>query len=107
MTPRAAALARRVGWRLEFPFPDETSRANIWSRLVPDEAPTDGTIDPARLAGRHVISGGLIRTAVFRACYRAAASGQALSHQLLDEAAAEQSGVGMKRRVAPMLVAEC
>ena len=101
------ALARRVGWRLEFPFPDEAARGDIWARLVPSEAPTDGSIDPARLASRHAISGGLIRTAVFRACYRAAATGQVLSHWLLDDAAAEQSGVGVERRVAPMLVAEC
>jgi len=101
------ALARRVGWRLELPFPDEQARAAIWARLLPPQAPTDGSIDPTRLAARHPISGGLIRTALFRACYRAASTDQPLSHRLLDEAAAEQSGVGVERRMMPMTVADC
>ena len=101
------ALARRVGWRLDFPFPDEDARAAIWARLIPSGAPTDGSIDPGRLAARHAIPGGLIRTAVYRACYRAAASGGVLDHRLLDEAAAEQSGVGTPRRLSHLLVADC
>jgi SpoVK/Ycf46/Vps4 family AAA+-type ATPase len=101
------ALARRVSWRLDFPFPDEDARAAIWQRLIPSGAPTDGSVDPSRLAARHPIPGGLIRTAVYRACYRAAASGGVLSHQLLDDAAAEQSGVVTSRRVSHLLVADC
>lgn len=101
------ALARRVGWRLEFPFPDEETRAAIWTRLVPAGAPTDGSINADRLAARHPIPGGLIRTAVFRACYRAAANEGVLTHQLLDDAATEQSGVGTQRRTSPQLVPEC
>jgi SpoVK/Ycf46/Vps4 family AAA+-type ATPase len=101
------ALARRVGWRLEFPFPDEDARAAIWRRLIPADAPTDGSIDPARLAARHAIPGGLIRTAMFRACYRAAATDDVLTHEALDAAAAEQSGAGQERRVAHLLVADC
>ncbi len=88
------ALARRVAWRLEIPLPDERARAAIWARLLPPQAPTQGVIDFARLAARHPISGGLIRTAVFRACYRAANRDQPLTTRLLDDAAAEQSGVG-------------
>ena len=87
------ALARRVAWRVEIPMPDQRARAEIWARLLPPGAPTDHSIDPERLAARHPISGGLIRTAVFRACYRAASSDRPLSQHLLDEAAAEQSGV--------------
>jgi SpoVK/Ycf46/Vps4 family AAA+-type ATPase len=87
------ALARRVAWRIEVPMPDETARAAIWERLIPTRAPTDGRIDFARLAARHPLSGGLIRTAVFRACYRAAHRDQPLTQRLLDEAAGEQSGV--------------
>jgi len=87
------ALARRVAWRLEIPMPDERARAAIWERLIPPQAPTEGRIDFARLAARHPLSGGLIRTAVFRACYRAAHREEPLSQRLLDEAAGEQSGV--------------
>jgi SpoVK/Ycf46/Vps4 family AAA+-type ATPase len=87
------ALARRVAWRLEIPMPDERARAAIWERLIPPQAPTEGRIDFTRLAARHPLSGGLIRTAVFRACYRAAHREEPLSQRLLDEAAGEQSGV--------------
>ena len=96
------ALARRVGWRLEIPLPDQRARAAIWARLLPPRAPTDGSVDTGRLAARHPLSGGLIRTAVFRACYRAASLDQPLSHRLLDEAAAEQSGVNAE---GPALIA--
>jgi SpoVK/Ycf46/Vps4 family AAA+-type ATPase len=101
------ALARRVGWRLEIPLPDQRARAAIWARLLPPQAPTDGSIDTARLAARHPISGGLIRTAMFRACYRAASTDQPLSHRLLDEAAAEQSGVKAEGPLLHVLAGEC
>jgi SpoVK/Ycf46/Vps4 family AAA+-type ATPase len=101
------ALERRVGWRLEIPLPDERARAAIWERLLPPGAPTDGSIDPNRLATRHPISGGLIRTAVFRACYRAASTDEPLSHRLLDEAAAEQSGVKAEGPMLHMIAGDC
>jgi hypothetical protein len=98
------ALERRVGWRIEIPPPDERARAAIWARLLPPGAPTDGSVDVDRLAARHPIAGGLFRTAVFRACYRAAAAGGAITHNLLDEAAAEQSGVEAEPRFRPRVV---
>ncbi len=103
------ALARRVGWQLELPLPDERARAAIWARLLPPEAPTDASVDPARLAARHPLSGGQIRTAVFRACYRAASTDQPLSHRLLDAAAAEQSGEGPEtpRLMSGLVLADC
>lgn len=93
------ALARRVGWRIEVPMPDATARAAIWDRLLPPKVPREAPIDVERLAARHPISGGLIRTAVFRACYRAAHRNKPLSQHLLDEAASEQSGVASEVEV--------
>ena len=101
------ALERRVGWRLELPLPDQRARAAIWARLLPPGAPTDGSIDTTRLAARHPISGGLIRAAVFRACYSAASSDQPLSHRLLDHAAAAQSGVKAEGPLLQVFAREC
>ena len=95
------ALDRRISWRLEFPFPDEDAREAIWRGLLPETVPTDGQIRFDRLAARHPLSGGRIRNAVFRACFRAATAGAPLSEDLLDEAAGEEADAS----VLPALVA--
>jgi SpoVK/Ycf46/Vps4 family AAA+-type ATPase len=95
------ALARRLTYRLAFPFPEAEQRAAIWRSLVPSTAPTEGPIDFAALAA-HALSGGHIRNAVFKAAFRAASAGVPLSTALLDEAAREEregaDGVAGTRR---------
>ena len=66
------AIARRMSIQLNFPFPDVPTRAEMWHRLLPREAPVDRAIDFAALAQRFELSGGFIRNIVLRAAYSAA-----------------------------------
>ena len=85
------ALARRVLVRVRFPEPDRHSRAEIWRRLLPEQAPLSEDIDVDRLAERFELSGGFIKNAVLGAVawvvYEQAAK---LTHQHLERAAQEQ-----------------
>lgn len=81
------AVARRMSARVTFPFPDVPTRAELWRRMIPREAPTDGTIDFQALAQRYEISGGFIRNIVLRAAYAAAREGTALGMAHLEQAA--------------------
>ncbi|WP_299088202.1 ATP-binding protein [uncultured Microbacterium sp.] len=67
------AFVRRLGFIVQFPFPDAEHRARIWARVFPDRTPTEG-LDPRTLASL-TISGGSIRNIAVAAAFRAAASG--------------------------------
>jgi SpoVK/Ycf46/Vps4 family AAA+-type ATPase len=68
-----AAFRRRLTLRLNFPFPDEGSREQLWRVHLPSELPIEGELDLAKLAQRHQLSGGYIRNIVLRAAFLAAA----------------------------------
>ncbi len=68
------AFLRRLRFVINFPFPDEAARAEIWRRMFPRQAPLDG-IDPAVLA-RLQVSGGSIRAIALSAAFAAADDGQ-------------------------------
>jgi SpoVK/Ycf46/Vps4 family AAA+-type ATPase len=65
------ALARRITFHLDFPFPDAAARERIWSRLLDGNAPLANDIDCAALARDFVLAGGHIKNAVLKAAYRA------------------------------------
>jgi len=67
------AFSRRIQFKIDFPFPDETHRALIWKRLIPSECPLADDIDFDELGSNFELSGGHIKNAVVRAAYRAAA----------------------------------
>ena len=71
-----AAFLRRLRFVVEFPFPDATSRAEIWRRAFPVTTPTQG-LDPAKLA-RLNITGGNIRNIALHAAFLAAGAGKAV-----------------------------
>jgi len=64
------AFLRRLRFSVTFPFPDAASRTEIWRRVFPAAAPTDG-IDPVRLA-RLSVAGGNIRNIALHAAFYAA-----------------------------------
>jgi len=68
------AFLRRIRFTIHFPFPDEAARAEIWRRIIPAGAPTDG-LDPGRLAHLNV-AGGNIRNIAVNAAFLAAEAGQ-------------------------------
>ena len=95
------ALARRLTYRLLFPFPEPKQRTAIWQRLLPATVPTAGEIDFARLGATYCLSGGHIKNAVFKAAFRAANNGNLLTHELLEQAAQEEGDglAGKEQRV--------
>lgn len=78
------AFLRRLTFTISFPFPDEASRAQIWARVWPREAPLAANVDPHWLAARFLLSGGNIRNVALAAAYLAVEDGGAiaLSHVL-------------------------
>jgi hypothetical protein len=64
------AFMRRIRFIVKFPFPNEKSREQIWSRIFPPETPTNG-LDIHRL-GKLNITGGHIRNIALNASFLAA-----------------------------------
>jgi hypothetical protein len=80
------AFFRRIHCIIEYPFPDEASRFEIWRRLVPASfsAIADGELQ--QLARQFPLAGGSIRNVVIDAAYRAYATqapGIELKHAVL------------------------
>jgi vesicle-fusing ATPase len=63
------AFLRRLRFVVQFPFPDEAQRAEIWRRAFPPATPLD--VEPERLA-RLTVTGGSIRAIALSAAFAAA-----------------------------------
>jgi SpoVK/Ycf46/Vps4 family AAA+-type ATPase len=97
-----SAFERRLSFKVNFPFPEENIRSQIWSSLIPDEAPIEEAIDFDTLGKYFELSGGSIKNAVLRAAYRAVATGEPLSMGLFSDAAKREcQAAGKLYRVAP------
>jgi SpoVK/Ycf46/Vps4 family AAA+-type ATPase len=84
------AFLRRIRFVVQFPFPDEAAREQIWRRQIPARAPL-GDVDFATLA-RLPLAGGNIRGIVLNAAFRAAGRGSTIGHEtMLESARAEFS----------------
>ena len=79
------AFLRRISVIVEFPFPDEAMRAELWRRAFPLGTPTKD-LDPRRLAQLHV-AGGAIRNIALGAAFLAADAGEPVTHELIRQAA--------------------
>ena len=90
-----AAVERRLTYRLDFPFPEAALRNAIWSRLLPPSVPVQGEIDFQRLGADHVLSGGLIKNAVFKCAFRAARKERPITQADLEQAAMEEGSTGL------------
>ena len=71
------AFLRRIRFVVTFPFPDVSSRADIWRGVFPPTLPRDG-IDIERLA-RLTVAGGNIRNIALNAAFYAADEGAPLA----------------------------
>ncbi|MGM0574802.1 MAG: ATP-binding protein [Myxococcota bacterium] len=95
------AFERRLSFKIQFPFPDEETRARIWEHLIPAEAPMEEEVDWDLLGRCYDLSGGSIKNAVLRAAYRAASADRPLSMDLFDAAAKREcQAAGKLYRVA-------
>lgn len=69
-----SAFLRRLRFIVHFPFPDAAQRAEIWRRVFPAAAPTEG-LEVEKLA-RLTITGGNIRSIALNAAFLAADGGE-------------------------------
>jgi ATP-dependent 26S proteasome regulatory subunit len=72
------AFTRRLRCVVEFPFPDEASRRQIWATHFPGAAPVGPSIDLDFLARELKVAGGNIKNIVLNAAFLAAANGQVI-----------------------------
>ncbi len=78
------AFTRRLGFAVDFPFPDEADRLRIWQTLFPPSVPRAPELDFGLLARRFKLAGGNIRNVIVSAAYLAAAdNGQVTMKHLL------------------------
>ena len=83
-----SAFQRRLGFILDFPFPDPAQRAAIWRRIFPPDTPVEG-LDPERLA-RLPLTGADIRDIARSSAMLAAEEGQPVRMAHLLRAAVRQ-----------------
>jgi AAA+ superfamily predicted ATPase len=79
------AFLRRIRFVVNFPFPDEKARAEIWRRVFPKSTPV-GDLDHGKLA-RMNITGGSIRNIALNACFLAAEQASPVSMGHIKQAA--------------------
>jgi hypothetical protein len=72
------AFIRRIHFLIDFPFPEEPERLEIWRRTFPAQAPLDQDLDLPFLAHKLKITGGNIRNIILAAAFMAAEEQQAI-----------------------------
>mmetsp|Transcript_55125 Transcript_55125/g.109460 ORF Transcript_55125/g.109460 Transcript_55125/m.109460 type:complete len:1218 (-) Transcript_55125:466-4119(-) len=65
------AFHRRFKFIIEFPTPDTATRSKLWRMLIPEAAPLAPDVNFEELGSRFELSGGHIKSAVFRAAVEA------------------------------------
>ncbi|WP_030608502.1 ATP-binding protein [Streptomyces fulvoviolaceus] len=92
------AFLRRIRFVVDFPFPAEHERAEIWRRVLPPQAPVKD-IDPGLLA-QLTVAGGSIRNIALSGAFLAAEEGDPLQmrHML---AAARTEYLKLERSLTP------
>jgi AAA+ superfamily predicted ATPase len=72
------AFIRRIHFLVDFPFPEEAERLEIWRRTFPAQAPKTEDIDLPFLARKLKITGGNIRNIILAAAFLAAEEQEAI-----------------------------
>ena len=80
------AFIRRLQFIVDFPFPDETQRLQIWNVLFPPGVPRGEALDFESFAKRFRLSGGNIRNAIVNAAFAAASEDCGVSNRHLAHA---------------------
>lgn len=79
------AFMRRIRFVVDFPFPGQAERADIWRRVLPGQVPSEG-LDTSRLA-QLTVAGGSIRNIALAGAFLAAEDGGTLEMRHLLSAA--------------------
>lgn len=69
------AFTRRLGFMVDFPFPEPDYREALWLSHFPKNAPLGDDVDIAMLADRYHLAGGNIRNAALASAFLAASDG--------------------------------
>jgi SpoVK/Ycf46/Vps4 family AAA+-type ATPase len=69
------AFVRRMHFTVDFPFPGERERRQIWERIWPEEMPQGPDLDLESMARRFEMAGGNIRNVATAAAFLAASDG--------------------------------
>lgn len=69
------AFVRRMHFVIEYPFPEEEDRYQIWSRVFPKEMPLAESVDLRFMARQFKIAGGNIKNIALTAAFLAASDG--------------------------------
>ncbi len=89
------AFTRRLRFIVEFLFPDEDQRRQIWKVIFPKQAPLNHDIDFHKLAREIKLAGGNIRNIALNAAFYAAEHGTVISmHHLFQAARREYQKLG-------------
>jgi ATP-dependent 26S proteasome regulatory subunit len=72
------AFVRRMQFIVEFPFPDEQYRRQIWQVIFPREAPLESNVDFNLLAREIKLAGGNIKSIALAAAFYAAEDGRVI-----------------------------
>jgi hypothetical protein len=80
------AFRRRLTVEVNFPFPDDEARAQLWNVHLPMSLPSRDQIDIPELARRYQLSGGYIKNAALRAAFLAAEQGVTPSSDHIERA---------------------
>ncbi|GAA2634718.1 ATP-binding protein [Paractinoplanes durhamensis] len=92
------AFMRRIRFVVDFPFPGEQERAEIWRRVLPAQTPAKG-LDPQLLA-QLTVAGGSIRNVALSGAFLAAEEGDKLQMRHL-LAAARTEYLKLDRSLTP------
>jgi SpoVK/Ycf46/Vps4 family AAA+-type ATPase len=69
------AFVRRMHFMLEFPFPEEEDRFQIWSKVYPKNVPLGPTVDLRFMARQFKVAGGNIKNIALASAFLAASEG--------------------------------
>jgi SpoVK/Ycf46/Vps4 family AAA+-type ATPase len=75
------AFLRRLDAIVEFPFPEEDERREIWRRSLPPTAPRAQDVDVEDLARAFKLTGGHIRNSALTAAFLAASESEPISRR--------------------------
>ncbi len=93
-----SAFMRRISYKVTFTEPKKEHRLKLWDMHLPAGRVAED-VDLDSLANRFELSGGAIKNAVLRACYRAAGEGRIISMEdLMDCAQLESHALGKVTR---------
>lgn len=70
------AFVRRMHFTVEFPFPEEMYRLQIWQHIFPKETPLEETVDFKFMARKFKVPGGNIKNIALAAAFYAADDGK-------------------------------